>query len=542
MSRAYSDIAFTPAVRDMQTRMGSRANYASLDVTDDRRDTLTEREAEFIEARDGFYQATVSETGWPYVQFRGGPAGFLKVLDAKTIGFADFRGNVQYISVGNLQNNDRISIILMDYPNRRRLKLLGRVRLVSEAEDPGLVARLELPAYRARVERAFVITIEAYDWNCPQHITPRFTEAEVQEAVAPLHAEIASLKAELDAARHAAPQPIAAPASALQRAPSPQVLGTGPLSLRIKGVRQLTPRVRAYELRTVDGRDLPAIRAGAHLDVPVALPSGVLTSRRYSISSNPTRRDAYEIAVLHEPAGQGGSAAIHASFELGMVLNCSVPGNDFALVDAAGSVILVAAGIGITPIKAMALELLAQGREFTLHYAYRSRAEAAYLDRLERQLGERLVSHDASANRKLDVAALLQSAPPGAHLYVCGPAGLIDAVNETARQQGLSSERVHHEAFALDTAHPGHPFVVKLAKQNKTVEVPANVSLLQALEDAGVSVPSGCRTGSCGTCVVRATAGKVVHHDSFLSPEQQAAGQMCPCVSRAQSDALTLDL
>lgn len=527
MSRAYSDIAFTPAVRDMQTRMGSRANYASLDVTDDRRDFLTEREAEFIEARDGFYQATVSETGWPYVQFRGGPAGFLKVLDAKTIGFADFRGNVQYISVGNLQNNDRISIILMDYPNRRRLKLLGRVRLVSEAEDPAMVARLELPSYRARVERAFVITIEAYDWNCPQHITPRFTEAEVQEAVAPLHAEIAALKAQLDATR---------------RTPSPQVLGSGPLPLRITGIRQLTPRVRAYELRTVDGGALPAIQAGAHLDVPVALPSGVLTSRRYSISSNPTRRDAYEIAVLHEPAGQGGSAAIHASFELGMVLNCSVPGNDFALVDAAGPVILVAAGIGITPIKAMALELLTQGREFTLHYAFRSRAEAAYLDRLERQLGERLVSHDASATRKLDVAVLLQSAPAGSHLYVCGPARLIDAVNEAARQQGLSHERVHHEAFALDTAHPGHPFVVKLAKQNKTVEVPANVSLLQALEDAGVSVPSGCRTGSCGTCVVRATAGEVVHHDSFLSPEQQAAGQMCPCVSRAQSDALTLDL
>lgn len=527
MSRAYSDITFTPAVRDMQTRMGSRTNYASLDVTDDRRDTLSEREAEFIEARDGFYQATVSETGWPYVQFRGGPAGFLKVLDARTIGFADFRGNVQYISVGNLQGNDRISIILMDYPNRRRLKLLGRVRLVSEAEDPALVARLELPSYRARVERAFVITIEAYDWNCPQHITPRFTEAEVQEAVAPLHAEIASLKAQLDATR---------------RTPSPQVLGAGPLPLRITGIRQLTPRVRAYELRTVDGGALPAIQAGAHLDVPVALPSGVLTSRRYSISSNPTRRDAYEIAVLHEPAGQGGSAAIHATFELGMVLNCNMPGNDFALVDSAGPVILVAAGIGITPIKAMALELLAQGREFVLHYAYRSRNEAAYLDRLERQIGSRLVSHDASANRKLDVAALLHSAPAGSHLYVCGPARLIDAVNEAARQQGLSSERVHHEAFTLDTAHPGHPFVVHLAKQNKAIEVPANVSLLQALEDAGVSVPSGCRTGSCGTCVVRATAGKVVHHDSFLSPEQQAAGQMCPCVSRAQSDALTLDL
>lgn len=453
MSRAYSDITFTPTVRDMQTRMGSRANYASLDTTDDRRDTLTQREAEFIEARDSFYQATVSEPGWPYVQHRGGPTGFLKVLDEKTIGYADFRGNVQYISVGNLQGNDRISIILMDYANRRRLKLLGRVRLVSESEDPALVARLELPSYRARVERAFIITIEAYDWNCPQHITPRFTEAQVQEAVAPLHAEIASLKAELDAARQAVSQAAQTP----QRRDSPPMLGSGPLPLRITGISQLTPRVRAYELRTVDGRDLPAIQAGAHLDVPVALPSGVHTSRRYSISSNPTRRDAYEIAVLHEAQGQGGSAAIHATFELGMVLHCSAPGNDFALADSSSPVILVAAGIGITPIKAMALELLAQGREFELHYAYRSRTEAAYLDRLERQMGQRLVSYDASANHKLDAATLLQNAPSGSHIYVCGPARLTHALTLAAHEQGLSSERVHHETFALDTAYQSPP-------------------------------------------------------------------------------------
>jgi ferredoxin-NADP reductase len=292
----------------------------------------------------------------------------------------------------------------------------------------------------------------------------------------------------------------------------------------------------------VDGGDLPAIRAGAHLDVPVALPSGVHTTRRYSISSNPTRRDAYEIAVLHEPQGQGGSAAIHASFELGMVLHCGVPANDFALADSDGPVLLVAAGIGITPIKAMALELLAKGREFELHYAYRSRTEAAYLDRLARQIGHRLVSYDASANRKLDAVALLQSAPAGSHIYVCGPARLIEALQRAAHQQGLSSERVHHEAFALDTAHQGHPFVVKLAKQEKNVWVPTHMSLLQALENAGCAVPSGCRTGSCGSCVTPVRAGAVAHRDSFLTPAQRASGQMCVCVSRAQGDALELDL
>ncbi len=197
MSRAYSDITFTPAVRDMQTRMGSRANYAPFDVDPDRHDRLTEREAAFIEARDGFYQASAGETGWPYVQFRGGPAGFVKVLNPQTIAYADFRGNVQYISTGNLAQDGRLSIILMDYANRRRLKLLGRAQLIDAADDPALIERLRMPDYGAKIERAVLIGIEGYDWNCPQHITRRFTEAEVAHATRALHEELRLARAEL---------------------------------------------------------------------------------------------------------------------------------------------------------------------------------------------------------------------------------------------------------------------------------------------------------------------------------------------------------
>ena len=197
MSRAFSDIAFTPAVRELQTRMGSRAKYEAFDRATDRRDQLTQREVEFIRHSDHFFQATVGETGWPYVQHRGGPVGFLKVLDDRTIGYADFRGNVQYISVGNLTGDDRVSLILMDYANKRRLKILGRARTVDAADDPELIARVTVPGYAATVERAVVISVEAWDWNCPQHITQRFTVAEVQAAVAPLQAEIERLRARL---------------------------------------------------------------------------------------------------------------------------------------------------------------------------------------------------------------------------------------------------------------------------------------------------------------------------------------------------------
>jgi predicted pyridoxine 5'-phosphate oxidase superfamily flavin-nucleotide-binding protein len=206
MARAFAEIAFTPAVRVAQSRQGSAAAYDRMLAPEaDPANLLGPEEAAFIAARDGFYQATVSETGWPYVQFRGGPVGFLKVLDQRTIAYADFRGNRQYVSTGNLAGDDRISMILMDYPNRRRLKVFGRARLVEAADDAALVASLHDPQYRARPERAVVITIEGLDWNCPQHIPVRLTREELEPHLAPLKDELARLKAENTALKGAPP-------------------------------------------------------------------------------------------------------------------------------------------------------------------------------------------------------------------------------------------------------------------------------------------------------------------------------------------------
>lgn len=197
MSRAFSDITFTPSVKETQERYGSREGNRNFELAEDPRNELTEAEIHFIQARDSFYQATVGENGWPYVQHRGGPIGFLKVLDTHTIGFADYRGNRQYLSVGNINADDRISMFLMDYPRRRRLKLWGRARIVHEHEQPEIIAALEDPDYRAHIERAIVIHIEAFDWNCPQHITPRFTEAEIRAQIEPILIENENLKAQL---------------------------------------------------------------------------------------------------------------------------------------------------------------------------------------------------------------------------------------------------------------------------------------------------------------------------------------------------------
>jgi predicted pyridoxine 5'-phosphate oxidase superfamily flavin-nucleotide-binding protein len=197
MGSKYSELAFTPAVRQLQERDGSRAHYARSEAPGSGPDLLGDSESAFIGERDSFYLATVSEAGWPYLQHRGGPRGFLKVLDERTLAFADFRGNRQHVSEGNLAANDRAALILVDYPNQRRLKVMGCTRVVDAAEAPGLVAQLADAGYPARVERAMVIRVEAWEWNCPQHITPRYSESELGLVLEPLRARIRQLEEQL---------------------------------------------------------------------------------------------------------------------------------------------------------------------------------------------------------------------------------------------------------------------------------------------------------------------------------------------------------
>ena len=167
MARNYLEVVFTDSVKEAQEHYGTRADAARMEELDDRGGVLSDKEKAFLRERDGFYMATVGENGWPYVQFRGGAPGFLRVLDDRTLHYTDLRGNRQYISMGNLRRNDRVSLFFMDYANRRRLKVLARARVVDVPDGPG--------------EREVFLDVVAYDWNCPQHITPRFTESEWRE-------------------------------------------------------------------------------------------------------------------------------------------------------------------------------------------------------------------------------------------------------------------------------------------------------------------------------------------------------------------------
>ena len=196
MAHNFGSLVFTPVVKALQERYGSRRQYARMESDGASQDRLGEDESAFLAERDSFYMATIGATGWPYIQHRGGPAGFLKVIDERTIAFADFRGNKQYITTGNLATDNRVALILVDYPRQARLKLLGRAEIFEGEPARPWIERLRDPNIKAVIERVFVIHIEAFDWNCPQHITRRFTEEQIREALAPIEQRMRDLEEE----------------------------------------------------------------------------------------------------------------------------------------------------------------------------------------------------------------------------------------------------------------------------------------------------------------------------------------------------------
>jgi uncharacterized protein len=197
MSRSFAERAFTPLVKKQQEQHGSRRSYARMEAVGEAGDRLGEFEREFIAGRDGFYMASVGETGWPYIQYRGGEKGFLHVMDAQTLGFADLRGNKQYITMGNLEHDDRVALFFMDYAHQMRLKILGRARVhESDGVAAELIAQLRVPGEKTPPEHAVIIHVEAFDWNCPQHITPRYTQEELAGTLAPIRKKMDALEAE----------------------------------------------------------------------------------------------------------------------------------------------------------------------------------------------------------------------------------------------------------------------------------------------------------------------------------------------------------
>ncbi len=426
MAKAFANISFTPKVKEFQTKMSSRDNYQNFELGENEVVALSEFEKQFIGERDSFYQATIAENGWPYVQHRGGPAGFIKILDDHTIGYADFTGNRQYLSVGNLLGDDRISLILMDYPRRQRLKIWGRARLIDELTDSNLLAQLEPEDSRAPIERGVVITVEAFDWNCPKYITPRYTQSDVNKLLA--EAKSSSDKKAIYGYKYA---------------------GNAAIPLTITDIRQVAKNIRAYELTHSHGLDLPGYEAGSHITVPVMLPDGSETSRSYSLISPHKNTGPYIIAVKNEGHDQGASKVIHQHWQVGMEITTDQPKNYFSLHKDNRPAVLIAGGIGITPIKAMVEELLSRNSSFELHYTAKLSSEMAFYRELLESGSEycHFYFSQQTNSQRLDLKKVLSKAPEQAVFYFCGPKNLLDASIRMANELGIERERIHFESF-----------------------------------------------------------------------------------------------
>jgi phthalate 4,5-dioxygenase reductase subunit len=315
------------------------------------------------------------------------------------------------------------------------------------------------------------------------------------------------------------------------------------LRLKVRAIAELTPRIRSFELVPLGrGEDLPAFTAGSHLTVH--LPSGL--ERQYSLCNDPAERHRYVIAVQREEAGRGGSAEMFAAVHVGDVLSVGVPRNLFPLHDAGDeAAVLVAGGIGVTPILAMARHLAAVRRPFSVLYLARDPDAAAFLEDFAALASTGVsvtIHHDGGdPARGFDLGAFLAALPETAHVYCCGPAGLMAAVAALGAARG---ERMHFEHFANADAAPksgDRAFVVTLARSGRDVAIPADRSILDTLLEAGLDIDYSCTEGTCGTCITRLLAGEADHRDRVLLPSERA-DHIVICCSRARGERLVLDL
>lgn len=316
------------------------------------------------------------------------------------------------------------------------------------------------------------------------------------------------------------------------------------LSVRVARKAMEALDICTFELVDVNGAPLPAFAAGSHVDV--YLGDGI--TRQYSLCNDPKETHRYLIGVLRDPASRGGSRAMHDQVAVGQVLQVSAPRNHFPLAHDAKRSLLLAGGIGVTPILCMAERLANTGADFEMHYCTRAAERTAFCSRIASSgFASKVKFHfdDGAPEQKLDLAALLAAPQPGLHLYVCGPKGFMDAVLKTARGKGWPEGQLHYEFFSAEVAKSDSDagFEIKLASSGRIIRVPKDQTVVKALAEAGVEILTSCGQGVCGTCLTRVLEGVPDHKDSYLTPEEQAANdQFLPCCSRSKTPQLVLDL
>ncbi|NKB71204.1 MAG: 2Fe-2S iron-sulfur cluster binding domain-containing protein [Candidatus Latescibacteria bacterium] len=535
MHPPHSDVAFTPAVKSLQQRLGSRANYQETEQDPDWwLNTITPDLAAFIAERDSFYLGTASADGQPYIQHRGGPVGFLKVLDERTLAFADFVGNRQYVSYGNLNENDKAFIFLMDYTSRTRIKIWGTAKVVED--DPQLMERLADPDYHGKPERAFLFRIALWDKNCPQHITPRYTEKQIQD---------------LPECPCCDPKP-----------------GRFSGSLEVAEIVAETANVKTLRLVQPGGGNIPfEYLPGQFLTLDIET-AGKRIKRSYTIASSPTRPECLEITVKREEMGLV-SGYLHRQIKPGDSLRLSAPAGGFTFTGAEhASIVLIAAGVGITPMMSVVRYLT--DTEWTgdifLLLSFRRIQDfifAKEIDQLKNRhpnlhVAVTLTSPEtdwAGPTGRIDKELIAEFVPgiAGRRVHICGPEPMMEDVQTLLQKLQVPQDNIRIEAFgtikrkpkpasdAPATPSAGNA-TVTFAQAGKTAPLNPADSVLDAAESIGVEIDTACRSGTCGSCKVKLVSGSVSMDTPFaLNSDEKAQGVILACQAKSRGN-LEIDI
>lgn len=314
------------------------------------------------------------------------------------------------------------------------------------------------------------------------------------------------------------------------------------INVKIAAIKQVTPLIKHFTFVKEDGSEFPAFSGGSHVVVSLNI-GGRVHRNPYSLMGSPTDTSAYHISVRKQEQSRGGSVFMHDYVAVGMSFKITYPVNLFSLAKKGHKHILIAGGIGITPFMSQIADLKRTGADFELHYAFRSPEHGAFAEQLAKVCGDKFHCYIDSEGDRLDLQALLGNQPLGTHVYVCGPGAMVVAVLETARNLGWPESHIHSEQFLAPPI--GEPFKIQLAKSKIEIQVPAEMSMLEAIEAAGVEADFLCRGGVCGRCELQVleTDGALMHNDHFLTDAEKAScKKIMPCVSRAKCERLLLDL
>ena len=479
---------------------------------------LTPELIDVISQSDSFFVSSASLTKEKNehnvdASHRGGFPGFIKVLSNSRLLIPDYQGNSMFNTLGNIHVYPKAGIIIVDFDNSRVLQLSGNANILWDQQDDTNHSSGTKRFWELSVEKWQETKIpKGVNWNFQDYSPHNPRELKVKEL---------EVKGEIKSAIDA----------------------NGRMALRVSQVTKKTKRINVYQLQAQEGTVLPAFEAGAHLPIEVTLDNGKNVMRHYSILSSSQENRFYEIAIQNEEQGRGGSKALHQQLRLSRVVNVLPPKNEFSLTPNNQHVVLIAGGIGITPILSMLRELVDKNASFEIHYTAKSEAELAFKKEVQALAGSKAHFYTSQGKqvKRLDLQYLIKNSHAHSHVYMCGPIRMISQVRELATEHNWPESHVHFESFGAASQPNDKAIEISLKKSNQVIMVDPNQTILDALMDKNISVPFDCKRGECGMCATTVLSGEADHRDVYLNKTEQAQ-QVCVCVSRAKGEKLTLDL